>query len=91
MNAISSFESGKVAKVKFHKVTSHLQRQKNAGAQISNKEVAIQPKFAILDVKNKVSFYASTSLDTKTLKITSNHNFENFMSIYCLAPQLCGF
>ena len=33
------------------KVTSHLQRQKNAGAQISNKEVAIQPKFAILDVK----------------------------------------
>ena len=28
----------------------------HAGVQISNKEVAVKPKFAINDVKNKVSF-----------------------------------
>ena len=35
--------------------------------------------------------YTSTSLDTKTLKIASNRNFESCMSIRCLAPQLCSF
>ena len=35
--------------------------------------------------------YTSTSLDTKTLKIASNRNFESCMSIICLAPQLCSF
>ena len=31
--------------------------------------------------------YASTSLDTKTLTIASNRNFESCLSICCLAPQ----
>ena len=31
--------------------------------------------------------YASTSLDTKTLNITTKRNFESCMSICCLAPQ----
>ena len=31
--------------------------------------------------------YASTSLDTKTLNITTKRNFESCMSIRCLAPQ----
>ena len=31
--------------------------------------------------------YASTSLDTKTLTIASNRNFESCMSNRCLAPQ----
>ena len=52
-----------------------------AGAQISNKEAAVKQRFAKHDVK------ASTSLDTKTLMIVSNRNFESFMSIRCLAPQ----
>ena len=34
-------------------------------------------------------FYASTSLDTKTIKIASNRNFESCMSIRCLAPHDC--
>ena len=54
-----------------------------------NNEIAVQPKFAIHDVKNKDPFlYASTSLDTKAIKIASNRNFESCMSIRCLAPQL---
>ena len=38
----------------------------------------------------KTRFYflhASTSLDTKTLTIASNRNFESCLSICCLAPQ----
>ena len=31
--------------------------------------------------------YASTSLDTKTLTIALNFNFESYMTILCLAPQ----
>ena len=31
--------------------------------------------------------YESTSLDTKTLKIASNRNFESCLSIRCLAPK----
>ena len=31
--------------------------------------------------------YASTSLDTKTLTIALNFNFESYMTIRCLAPQ----
>ena len=31
--------------------------------------------------------YASTSLDTKTLTLASNRNFESCVSIRCLAPQ----
>ena len=42
---------------------------------------AVKQRFAKHDVK------ASTSLDTKTLIIVSNRNFESFMSIRCLAPQ----
>ena len=53
----------------------------HAGAQISNKEAAVKQRFAKHDVK------ASTSLDTKTLIIVSNSNFESCMSIRCLAPQ----
>ena len=54
-----------------------------------NNEIAVQPKFAIHDVKNKDPFlYASTSLDTKAIKIASNRNFESCMSIRCLAPRL---
>ena len=53
----------------------------HAGAQISNKEAAVKQRFTKHDVK------ASTSLDTKTLIIVSNRNFESCMSIRCLAPQ----
>ena len=39
-------------------------------------------------LKTKFNFlYASTSLDTKTLTIASNRNFESCLSICCLAPQ----
>ena len=31
--------------------------------------------------------YASTSLDTKTLTIALNFNFESYTTIRCLAPQ----
>ena len=44
----------------------------------------------LLLIKLKTSFpllYASTSLDTKTLAIASNGNFEGCLSICCLAPQ----
>ena len=53
----------------------------HAGAQMSNKEATVKQRFAKHDVK------ASTSLDTKTLIIVSNRNFESCMSIRCLAPQ----
>ena len=60
----------------------------HASVQISNKEFAVKPKLAIHDVKNEVPFlYASTSCDTKALKVTSNRNFESYMSIRCRAPQ----
>ena len=43
-------------------------------------------------LKTKFPFFnASTSLDTKTLKIASTRNFESCMLIRCLAPQLCSF
>ena len=59
-----------------------------ASVQISNKEFAVKPKLAIHNVKNEVHFlYASTSCDTKALKVTSNRNFESYMSIRCRAPQ----
>ena len=52
-----------------------------AGVQISNKEVAVKPKFVIHDGKNEVAFiYASSSLD-------ASRNFESCLSIRCLAPQ----
>ena len=51
---------------------------------ISNKEVAVKPKFAIYDAKPGFLFlYVSTSIDTKTLKIPSNRNFE----AVCLASK----
>ena len=52
-----------------------------ASVHISNKEVIVKPKFAIHNVKNKVSFYlCKYQLDT-------NRNFERCLSIRCLAPQ----
>ena len=60
----------------------------HASVQISNRGFAIKPKLALHDVKNEVPFlYASTSCDTKALKVTSNRNFESYMSIRCRAPQ----
>ena len=59
----------------------------HAGFQNSNNEVAVQPKFAIHDVKKRFSFlYASTSLETKTLKIASNLIF-----VVLLLSSFCGF
>ena len=60
---------------------------------ISNKEVAVKPKFAYVIFQTRFPFlYASTGLDTKTLTIASNRNFESCMSIRCLAPQhISGF
>ena len=60
----------------------------HASVQISNRGFAVKPKLALHDVKNEVPFlYASTSCDTKALKVTSNRNFESYMSIRCRAPQ----
>ena len=53
---------------------------------LSNKDVAVEPKFAIHNVKNEVSYFYA-NLDTKTLTIASNFNFESFLSIHCLLPQ----
>ena len=59
----------------------------HAGVQISNKEVAVKPKLAIHDVKTRFLFLcASTSLETKTLTIASNRNFESCTSIRCFSP-----
>ena len=64
----------------------------HAGAQISNKEVRCNQNLPYIMFKAKFPFlYTSTSLDTKTLKIASNRNFESCMLIICLAPQLCSF
>ena len=39
-------------------------------------------------LKTRFAFlYASTSLHTKTLTVTSNRNFESFRPIRCVAPQ----
>ena len=39
-------------------------------------------------LKTRFAFlYASTSLHTKTLMVASNHNFESFLPIRCVAPQ----
>ena len=53
---------------------------------LSNKDVAVRPKFAIHNVKNEVSYFYA-NLDTKTLTIASSFNFESFLSIHCLPPQ----
>ena len=56
----------------------------HVGVYISNKEVAVKPKFAIYDAKTGFLFlYVSTSIDTKTLTISSNRNFE----AVCLASK----
>ena len=62
----------------------------HAGAQISNKEVAIKPKSAKHNVKITFPFLnARTSLIyiQKQLKIASNRNVESRLSIRCPAPQ----
>ena len=47
------------------------------------KEVTVKPYMML---QTRFPFlYASTSLDTKTLKIASNCNFESCLSIHCLA------
>ena len=56
------------------------------GVHISNKEVAVQPNFAIHNVKTRFSFLYR-SLNTKTSTIASNRNFKSCLSICCLAPQ----
>ena len=63
-----------------------------AGAQIRTKRTPPNQHLPYMMLKTKFPFfYASTSLDTKTLKIASNRNFESCMSIRCLVPQLCSF
>ena len=61
----------------------------HGGVQISNIEVAVKPKLVIHKFKKGFSFYfyASTSLDTKTLTIAPNRTFESCMSIRCLTSQ----
>ena len=56
--------------------------------QISNKKSPANQNLPHIMFKTRFPFlYASTSLDTKTLTIASNRNFESCMSIRCLAPQ----
>ena len=56
--------------------------------QISTKEVAINPNLSYLMLKARFPFlYGSTSLDTKTLTMASNHNFQSCLSIHHLAPR----
>ena len=56
--------------------------------QISNKKSPANQNLPHIMFKTRFPFlYASTSLDTKTLIIASNRNFESCMSIRCLAPQ----
>ena len=56
--------------------------------QISNKKSPANQNLPHIMFKTRFPFlYVSTSLDTKTLTIASNRNFESCMSIRCLAPQ----
>ena len=56
--------------------------------QISNKKSPANQNLPHIMFKTRFPFlYASTSLDTKTLTIASNRNFEGCMSIRRLAPQ----
>ena len=51
-------------------------------------EIAANQNLPHIMFKTRFPFlYASTSLDTKTLTIASNRNFESCMSIRCLAHQ----
>ena len=82
------YHSVKKRKNSFVKATGTL-----VSRSISNKEVAVKPKFAYVIFQTRFPFlYASTGLDIKTLTIASNRNFESCMSIRCLAPQhISGF
>ena len=60
----------------------------HAGVQISNKEVAANQNRPYMMLKTRFLFLcASISLDTKTLTIASNRNFESCTSIRCFSPQ----
>ena len=82
------YHSVKKRKNSFVKATGTL-----VSRSISNKEVAVKPKFAYVIFQTRFPFlYASTGLEIKTLTIASNRNFESCMSIRCLAPQhISGF
>ena len=82
------YHSVKKRKNSFVKATGTL-----VSRSISNKEVAVKPKFAYVIFQTRFPFlYASTGLDIKTLTIASNRNFESCMSIRRLAPQhISGF
>ena len=59
----------------------------HAGVQISNKEVAANQNRPYMMLKTRFLFLcASISLDTKTLTIASNRNFESCTSIRCFSP-----
>ena len=60
----------------------------HAGVQISSKEIASKKNLSYIKLKIRFpSIYASTSLDTKTLGISSNRNFWSCLSIPCLASR----
>ena len=61
----------------------------HADVQTLNKEVAISHQsLPYIVLKMRFPFlYVSTSLDTKTLSMASNHNFESCVLIHCLVPQ----
>ena len=63
----------------FHAASAFCTRTKKSPSNQNLPYMMLKTRFPFL--------YASTSLDTKTLTIALNFNFESYMTIRCLAPQ----
>ena len=63
----------------FHAASAFCTRTKKSPSNQNLPYMMLKTRFPFL--------YASTSLDTKTLTIALNFNFESYTTIRCLAPQ----